>query len=133
MKDYVGQLISSNTQPGYHIVILHIIQIELKYLHYLSLSFYKNRNNYQWYKTKTDRIPADFVDLDWIWIGTSRFCLNLIWTKDGSSRNWVFEYSFRWLMDRMVDMTPQPAGGEMTVLKFLDEVKSIESGIQRIR
>ena len=36
-------------------------------------------------------------------------------------------------MNRMVDMTPQPAGGEMTVLKFLDEVKSIESGIQRIR
>ena len=41
MKDYVGQLISSNTQPGYHIVILHIIQSESKYLHYLSLSFYK--------------------------------------------------------------------------------------------
>lgn len=30
-------------------------------------------------------------------------------------------------------MTPQPVGGEMTVLKFLDEVKSIENGIQRIK
>lgn len=67
MKNYVGQLISSNTQPGYHIVILHIIQIELKYLHYLSLSFYKNRNNYQLFKK---RRLTEFQLISWIWIGS---------------------------------------------------------------
>ena len=67
MKDYVGQLISSNTQPGYHIVILHIIQIELKYLHYLSLSFYKNRNDYQFFKK---RRLTEFRLILRIWTGS---------------------------------------------------------------
>lgn len=35
--------------------------------------------------------------------------------------------------NRMVDMAPKPVEGEMTVAQFLEEVKSLESGIQRIR
>lgn len=34
--------------------------------------------------------------------------------------------------NRMVDMAPKPVEGEMTVAQFLEEVKSLESGIQRI-
>lgn len=33
----------------------------------------------------------------------------------------------------MVDMSQKPVEGEMTVTQFLDEIKSLESGIKRIR
>lgn len=53
--------------------------------------------------------------------------------NNGDKGNRVFSHIKDILNYRLVDMTPQRAGGEMTVLKFLDEVKSIESGIQRIK
>ena len=35
-------------------------------------------------------------------------------------------------ISEMVDMSQKPVEGEMTVTQFLDEIKSLESGIQRI-